>query len=495
MNNYSINWREGMYLLPQQFQHQELFQIEQDALGSQIDHPYSYGFETLEFDNSQLRAGVFRIRQARGRLKDGTLFDFGTDEVAPLDLRQELSRLDAAASAAGNELFLGIRRLRDTEGNVDDRGESRYLSIERELRDLTTGDQPTQIEMKKLIGRLFVTRDREHDYELISLGRVGSRSDKQVGSVYGWESPFPPSLRIGASAQARDYIERRFRKLEDHLRSAIETIEAERIGKADFWTGRHVENISRFMALSEFRCWLIGLSRSQAVHPYYVYLYLCRLVGRMCLTDPERNYLPDLPPYNHDRPFETIAPIWKIIERQYIPWLESNIRILPFVAESVPAGREAETIHQVLGLKQEYFDSGRWSMCIGIYLGDLQGEEERRNFLKLISDAKSCYWKMGDRGKLNEYFVNRLAGLPIREWKPRFETLQRPEWHFAEIVRNEVFDRVRDTNSLCLRIDQRNLVLKAALAGSDEITVTMEDKPGQKRSFTFKFALWLINRS
>jgi hypothetical protein len=73
--------------------------------------------------------------------------------------------------------------------------------------------------------------------------------------------------------------------------------------------------------------------------------------------------------------------------------------------------------------------------------------------------------------------------------------LQRPEWHFAEIVRNEVFDRVRDTNSLCLRIDQRNLVLKAASAGSDEITVTMEDKPGQKRSFTFKFALWLINRS
>ena len=87
MKNNSISWKEGMFLLPQHFQRQEVHFDHQLATNSRVETPYCYGFRNLEVDQSAFEDWQFSVLNATGRTKDGTLFEFEAGEIPRLDIK------------------------------------------------------------------------------------------------------------------------------------------------------------------------------------------------------------------------------------------------------------------------------------------------------------------------------------------------------------------------------------------------------------------------
>ena len=75
MRNLPVHWYEGLFLRPQHLQAADRHWAEAAQISGQVDNPYNYGLQSLEFSREALGNHQFEIRRLKARLRDGTLID------------------------------------------------------------------------------------------------------------------------------------------------------------------------------------------------------------------------------------------------------------------------------------------------------------------------------------------------------------------------------------------------------------------------------------
>lgn len=270
----AVQWHEGLQLLPQHFQLQDLRAETLSAALIANAHPWYWGVEHFEIDPSSLLAGRIRVLSLSAILPDGlpVTFDSGCDPALELDVTEHL------AHEPGQEVLVSIALTPLQRGG-------QVLPLNGRLRsvvgpaipDLASGEFPEPIPVWRPALRLVVEASR-NDSVCLPLLKIGFD-----GTAYGRRPYLPPAplllpeadlgLRISAlCVQAREKCQFLANRLRHARQSAeFEDIQEIRSQLSAVWSGLPVIEAT------------LG---SRIAHPAQMHRDLVAMAGALVALDP-----------------------------------------------------------------------------------------------------------------------------------------------------------------------------------------------------------------
>ena len=267
----AVLWHEGMLLAPQHLQQHAAGVDRSLRFRTAATDAYNFGVVALDIDHSALVSGLFRVTRVRAIMPDGLIVQTPAPDDAPLelDISEYADRLRVQAlrielivpREAGRGEQPNSERFRSFAGNeeLDTTGGGNVVTVPRHVpnADLRVADRPTT------------------KFTALPLAEVVLRDEAFVLTDY-----VAPRLRLTAehplnrelSALARRlrekavYVSERARS--HRSRSAHEAAEALRLP---------------LMALSQNLPEIEAQLSSGNVHPFSLYLVLCRLAGSVTM--------------------------------------------------------------------------------------------------------------------------------------------------------------------------------------------------------------------
>ena len=298
--NPEINWAEGMFLRPHHLQ------AASRHLMSYLNHevgnirPFGWGINALSISEAELENFAFSIRTCQIRMRDGTWLCVPENaDIEPRDFKEVLDTSDGPV-----DVFVGIPRFRERDANTLGLGESpgdydrRYRVRLTELADENTGSNLQQIEARRLAGRLFFGDEDTQGYDTLRVARVERSGGAQNVPVVS-SSFFPPVLAVEAWPALHNVCRDIYHKLAARNRSLASQIAARDVSFGSQTAGG-AEAMLKLQVTNGFVVVLRQLINTPRVHPYNVYLELCRMAGELAVFDETRE-APDLPVYDHDQ--------------------------------------------------------------------------------------------------------------------------------------------------------------------------------------------------
>lgn len=487
MNNKSISWKEGMFLLPQHFQGQENYFDHQLAASARIDTPYAYGFRELRVDSTAFEDWKLKVTQAAGRTHVGTLFEFIENEIPTLDLRT-CDDGEAKRKLDRNEpvpIFLAISTVKPNTKNITTSNDaSRFKEFEDEVYDLHTGNSNRKIVFKKLRAVLTSSNQRGLDYEYLRIGtlELTESGGGQVPRISA--TNHPPMTRSLASEPAIQFYQKMEDQLSGYLRRLIEYLDASGFGIAGIADQEDSETLYRYFKLSEFRGWLVSHNQSLGRHPFECFQELCRVIGQLAIVDPQMERLVNYVRYDHEDIYSSLSWAWERIRRCFVDPGDTRVRRIPLIAEAMQTEAGNDVIMKAV-IPPEMFESD-WRLYIAFNYGEMNKEDAALFFNTYLQDARQFYWKLGSHEKIDRYFVNREQGVMFDNPERTKPDLPRKAgWIYSDIIRDEYWDGVMMSGTLCLRIDQENLRTPMSDLGTEKVTVGINQRTFQYRMSIF----------
>ena len=118
-------------------------------------------------------------------------------------------------------------------------------------------------------------------------------------------------------------------------------------------------------------------------------------------------------------------------------------------------------------------------------------EDANLFFNDYLSDASQFYWKLGSHEKIDRYFVNREQGVMFDNPERTKPNLPRKSgWIYSDIIEDEYWDGVKQSGSLCLRIDQENLRTPMSDLGTEKVTVGIN-----QRTFQYMMSVFAVKKN
>ncbi|MFK7767211.1 MAG: type VI secretion system baseplate subunit TssK [Mariniblastus sp.] len=492
MKNNSISWKEGMFLLPQHFQRQEVYFDHQLATSSRIETPFYYGFQNLEIDEKAFEDWQFGVLKASGRTKQGTLFEFEANEIPRLDIKTcddgEVKKLLETNQPV--TVYLAFSTAKPNAPNVTDQPDnSRFLEFEETVFDLHCGGNDRPIVFKKLKATLTCSNQRSLDYEYLPIARL-ELTESAGGQIPKISNLYqPPSTLSQATGQARQMYRTMEDQLSGYLRRLIEYLDATGFNIAGIADQENSETLYRYFRLSELRGWLVTHNQSPGRHPFDCFQYLCQAIGPLAIVDPKRERLVNYPRYDHDDIYASMKWAWEHIRRCFVDPGDTRIRRLPLIAEAMQTEAGNDVIMKAV-IPPEIFSS-EWELFLAFNYGEMNKEDANLFFNDYLSDASQFYWKLGSHEKIDRYFVNREQGVMFDNPERTKPDLPRKSgWIYSDIKRDEYWDGVQLSGTLCLRIDQENLRTPMSDLGTEKITVGIN-----QRTFQYKMSLFAVKKN
>jgi type VI secretion system protein ImpJ len=492
MRNNSVSWKEGMFLLPQHFQQQEDYFDQQLASGARISGPFDYGFRWLEIDSTAFEDWQFSVAKASGRTKNGTLFNFESGEVPRLDL----SSCDDGAvrkQLEANEpvtVYLAFSVAKPNSANVSTGADNaRYFEFEETAFDLHSGGNDRDIVFKKLKAVLTCSDQRSLDFEYIPLAKI-ELTESAGGQIPKIATTYlPPSTVSLATAEAKQHYQKMEDQLSGYLRRLIEYLDASGFGLAGIADQENSETLYRYLKLSELRGWLITHSQSPGSRPFDNFQKFCEVIGQLAIVDPQRERLVNYARYDHDRIYESLSWAWDRIRRCFVDPGDTRIKRIPLVGESMQTEAGPDVIMKAV-LAPEMFGSD-WKLYLAFNYVDMNKEDAALFFNTYLNDASEYYWKLGSHEKIDRYFVNREQGVIFdNPERTKTDLPKKAGWIYADIKRDEYWDGVMQSGTLCLRIDQENLRTPASDLGTEKITVGIN-----QRTFQYRMSIFAVKQT
>lgn len=298
--NPEINWAEGMFLRPHHLQASSRHLI--SALNHEVGNirPYGWGINALEISDAELENFTFSIRTCQIRMRDGTWLCVPENaDIEPRDFKEVLDTSDGPA-----DVFVGIPRVRERDANTLGLGESpgdydrRYRVRLTELVDENTGSNPQQVETRRLAGRLFFGDESTQGYDTLRIAQLERSGGAQNVPVVS-SSFFPPVLVLEAWPALHNVCRELYHRLAARNRSLASQIASRDVSFGSETAGG-AEAMLKLKVTNAFVVLLRQLVNTPRVHPYNIYLELCRMAGELAVFD-ERREAPDLPIYDHDQ--------------------------------------------------------------------------------------------------------------------------------------------------------------------------------------------------
>lgn len=430
------HWGEGMLLLPQHLQlsHRYLTAL----IGAAWDStPYSWGVRSITFSEASVRSGNFAIERCRVRTADGTWFLLPENaDVAPRPLNEALD-----ASPDGVIVYLAIPRLHEIRPNAsyeerDSGPPTRFLIEPLELRDENRGDNPQQVEVHSLRGRLLFGDERNlPGYESVPIARV-YRSAEEGGAPRLDEKFIAPLMAVEAS----DALMRMLKEVLNDVLARNQELAAEAAAQQmSFRSGmqEHIERLLMLHVLNEAAAWLRHVLSVPAEKPCRVYGDLCRLGGQLAVFSGERRVM-EYPRYDHLNLGHVFALVCDHVRALLKPFAPGSLAWRDFVPREGGKGLEVALEENWLGDDSQFY--------IGVHTSALD-ENETDQLLRSID------WKIAASADVDTRFAGGLNGLQLRPVRGSTGLLPAsPEIKYYQVYRDEeLWPRVRDSQTLAIR--------------------------------------------
>ena len=292
-----------------------------------------------------------------------------------------------------------------------------------------------------------------------------------------------------AVAQSRQYYQKMEDQLAGYLRRLIEYLDATGFGVSGIADQENSETLYRYFALSELRGWLVCHNQSPGIHPFDSFCRLCQAIGQLAIVDPDRERLVNYPRYDHDDIQATLTWAWERVRRCFVDPGDTRIRRIPLIAEAMQTEAGPDVIMKAT-IPPEMFGSS-WEMYLAFNYSQMNKEDANLFFNTYLSDASQFYWKLGSHERIDRYFVNREQGVIFDNPERTKPDLPRKSgWIYSDIVRDEYWDGVMQSGTLCLRIDQENLRTPMSDLGTEKITVGIN-----QRTFQYRMSIFAVKKN
>lgn len=414
-----VNWSEGMFLRPHHLQQAGQFQRAQLQREVAIARPFAWGIESINIATAELESFNFNIRACSIRLKDGTrLAAPHNAEFEPRSFRKEL---DAAGGIL--DVYVGLPLMMEREPNTLMLSEEtalyhrRYKATLAEVVDENTGDNSQPIEMRRLSPRIFFQGEDTAGYEIMQVARLeraGFEENKPILSHHY----IPPILTMEAWPPLFDYCKDVYQQLFAKNRALVSQIAGRKIAFGSEGVGGP-EVMLKLNITNRYAGHLRQWTSVPYLHPFDVYVELCRLAGDLAIFDDTRA-VPDLPLYDHDDLGACYLELLRVLEK-----LINNILPTTFIRrrfEPVENRRE-------VGLEDTWL-----APEVEFYLGIETDMDDDK------VDREVSFLKMGSVADLPTLINRRLPGLMLRRVRRTPIGLpDRPNNHYYRISREGRF--------------------------------------------------------
>lgn len=463
-----VHWHEGMFLRPQHLQAADRRLELMTDRGGKWNLHYDWGFRSVDLDLDALGNDRLVVRSLRARLRDGTLIAVPDDAT--------LGELDLKVAFGGRNdvtIYLGVPVLQLTRANVADNGNAdaaRYQVDTLQLEDENTGLNPQPVAVRRLNVRLLTDTQDHGGYEVLPLARI-KKADRAEAVPQLDTSYIPPllacdawpPLAAGIFQQTYDRIGKKLDMFSRQVVSRGMTFDSRGQGDRLLWEQLRVMN--------EAYAPLGVQAFAQGVHPFTMYVALCRLVGQLSVFGAQRRP-PELPKYNHD---DLGTCFWRV--KQHVDAL------LDMVVE--PEYRERSFIgagmRMQVALEPAWLESG-WQIYVGVQ-SSLPAEQCQR----LLTSGLDM--KIGSSERVDEIFRLGQAGL-------RFNYVGRPPralpfqsgliyFQVDRQAQQEEWDMVERSLALAIRMNE-NLIV-SNIQGQRTLTIKVGNQ-----STTLQFTLYVV---
>ncbi|WP_081068244.1 type VI secretion system baseplate subunit TssK [Burkholderia stagnalis] len=329
-------WAKGIFMTPQHFQQQALWERTCDERIASIASPDPWGVSRVAFDTQALAIDRLQLSTLDMRLPDGTLID--TESADCLPPARDLN--DVPARTESVVVLVGLPLIDPQGGNCieSDDKPARPRRFRREYLQVAdmNGDEKEEISVERHALALMFDFEEAGDYVTCPIGKfvrsAQGRFEMDVAFV-------PPCLVLSAS----DQLVGRMNRLSEILVAKSASLAVRRRERSDQIADYAVADVSLFWLLHSVNsAWpdLARLCQAPGQHPERLYGVLARLAGSL-LTFSTVETLQAIPPYDHRAPEPVFAGLESLIRTLLDTVIPS--RVVPIaldkVRETVWAGK------------------------------------------------------------------------------------------------------------------------------------------------------------
>ncbi|POA98470.1 type VI secretion system baseplate subunit TssK [Chromobacterium sinusclupearum] len=428
-----ILWGEGMFLRPQHFQQQALFQEQTQSSLLQLTHRHAWGIHRLTLDEAALKGGMIRVDELAMLFRDGTLYQ--APSHGPLPLSRDLATLPQLGIRT--TLYACLAQLQPYGGNT--RGSeagarpTRFHSDHCETADLYTQALPADLSTLQLDVKLMLEEENRDGYDAIALCQLEKDATGQwtVAKDY-----LPPLLAIEGSGDMMQML----RRLLDILlvkSQALAGAHRERaksvmeFGSADISSFWLLHTVNRNFAR------LRHLSQCQPLHPEELYMALAEFCGEL-QTFTTLYTLSDIPAYRHDKLHEVFPPLDLQIRELLETVVSARYKVIPLHSPrpSFHIGR---------------LESDRLLDNVDFYLS-VQSELPAAQ----IIDSVPLKLKIGAPDDVERILNSAMRGVSLSHTAqtPSAIPVRVGNHYFALEPHSEIYSRMLQSRSICIYVPQ-----------------------------------------
>ncbi len=326
-----VHWEDGLLLRPH---HLQALQSHCRSLNAYLgaSRPFTWGVRRLELRAEAIGNGVLDLAACDLMMPDGTVVVAGqTARVVPLEF-QNLGLTDSTLP-----VWLGIPLANPQGPNVeehDGQGAAtqgrRYLAQRLDLRDENTGANSQSIGLKLLNAQLFLGLRPPAGFQSLQIGLLKKVIEEgEEGRRYRLSGAFvPASLSMESSPALHRVLSDILHQVEEKNEQLHEHLE----GRRDLLTADTAERPGTLLKLQATNSVLPVLRQVVAqpeLHPFDVYLHLCRLIGELALFAEDWR-VPLFRPYEHADPLACFADVKRVVLQLLSAAVETGIQRVPF---------------------------------------------------------------------------------------------------------------------------------------------------------------------
>lgn len=450
-----IHWNEGMFLRPQHFQTADFLISKEIAILGNTLSQFGWGFKKLIIEEQSLENYRFVVSSFLARMPNGTIVMGPEDGPIPiLDLKK------AFENSTKLTIYLAVPQ--DSQSStLSSKSPPKWNVEERELLDENTGTNPEVIQVCSLNFRFLLESEDTIGYIKIPIATLEKTSSGQgypclsAGMIPPLISAdIWPFLKTDILALLYDRICRKLDLLSIQLPS---------VGLTSTETGRFA--FLQLQALGEAKTTLFPLLNTRDIHPYTLYLELCRIIGKIGFFSPAR-VPPEPPLYDHENLGKTFLKIRIILEDLLNLVVEPEYKERAFVG----AG-----LRMQVALDPSWVEKG-WHMFIGV-----QGSVPVDQITQILTKPGFLDMKIASSDKVDMIFRSGRAGLLCISANkvPRILPAKYAYFQIQADSTNEEWSDVCKTLALAFRLNENKIsspiqdqkIIKIQF-GNDEISMS-----------------------
>lgn len=328
-----VVWREGSLIVPQHFQQQERYLINQIQQNVQMLIPFPWGVERLEIDHVALRQGEFRVNSLRAIMPDGLKVALGTTDPHP-PVRQFNQCFSYEATAL--TVYLGVPVETPSIPSYDLRPEqlhdpqrsTRFSVCTQDQFDRTSEYKLEPVETASVRARIFFGKEPKEGFTILSIARI-----LRVNSGFALDRDYmPPSLTLGPGASIRE----RVLSLLVSAQHRIVQLEQHRTQDPDHHLEINPRDTGSYIWLLALAARIAGLKalvQAPNLSPYSLYRELCLTEGQLSVLAPETKAKPTFN-YDHNNLQHTLIPLIQAIQQHIDVPLQMSFLSVDLILQS-----------------------------------------------------------------------------------------------------------------------------------------------------------------